>query len=151
MANTLLTVEEIDVNEVQGGSSRWIPLHVSAEFNSEKVIDALLNAEKINVNAESCRKCTPLHIAAEHGHTDTINALIQNRANVKVVNKNGSTPLHLAAACSKWVVMILIVNGADLLLKNKDGKTPRYLLLKHIAEDDDIKRILKAAENNLKN
>ncbi|MGL9681460.1 MAG: hypothetical protein ACR5K2_00290 [Wolbachia sp.] len=42
--------------------------------------------------------------------------------------------------------MIFIVNGVDPLLKDKDGKNLRYLLLKYIAEDDDIMRILKAAE-----
>lgn len=44
-----------------------------------------------------------------------------------MIDRDGNTPLHLAATQNKWVVEILIINGAHPLLKNTDDKTPMDL------------------------
>ena len=47
----------------------------------------------VNVNAKNEFKKTPLMIAARNGHTDIINLLLRNSADVNAEQKDGSTAL----------------------------------------------------------
>ncbi|WP_341821499.1 ankyrin repeat domain-containing protein [Wolbachia endosymbiont (group A) of Myopa testacea] len=67
-----------------------------------------------------------MHLTAEYGRIGTVNALIQNGADVNALDQRGWTPLHFAARDGdEDIVGVLITNGANPLLKNKDGSTPR--------------------------
>lgn len=43
---------------------------------------------------------TPLHEAAQNGHTDILKYLLSKGANPELVDTNGRTPLHLACISS---------------------------------------------------
>ncbi|WP_343033100.1 ankyrin repeat domain-containing protein [Wolbachia endosymbiont of Atemnus politus] len=67
---------------------------VALNDDDGKFVQALIK-RGVNVNAENQDSSTPLHLAAEHGHTDIVNAIIQNRANVIVVNIKMEVPLYI--------------------------------------------------------
>jgi len=54
--------------------------------------------------------------------------LLKEKLNLEVSNKNGNTPLHLAAEmCKLEVVELLLKSGSKLEAKNVDGNTPLLL------------------------
>ena len=61
-----------------------------------KEIKVAGNAES-DPNARNENGDTPLHIAAHHGQTEAIAALIAKGADPNARNENGDTPLHIAA------------------------------------------------------
>jgi ankyrin repeat protein len=53
-------------------------------------------------------------------------------ADVKVVDKDGDTPLHSAASSGHWdVVKYLVEKGADVKAANKDGDIPLHLAVRY--------------------
>ena len=49
------------------------------------------------MNARNHRKRTPLHVAAEEGEEDFITFLLSNKADANISDRDGYTPLDLAA------------------------------------------------------
>jgi len=63
--------------------------------------------------------------AALWGQLGLVRELLEKGADVKVANRDGNTPLHLAAfMCHQEVVDLLIEHGAQLDRKNNRGETP---------------------------
>ena len=78
-------------------------------------------ADVTNWNAGWVR---PLHLAAEHGHTECVTALLRHGADINVRELTGLTPLHGAAAgghvdCFEKLVQ----SGADTTLINYRNET----------------------------
>ncbi|KAH6936293.1 hypothetical protein HPB50_015223 [Hyalomma asiaticum] len=85
---------------------------------------------------------TPLHLACYFGHFDVAELLLEHGAYVDVINREGDTPLHKAAYTGReGLVMLLLKHNADVFIINCEGQSPRQ-----VAKDEDIKRILAAAE-----
>eukprot|EP00919_Chromeraceae_sp_WS-2016_P067531 GHVR01159587.1.p1 GENE.GHVR01159587.1~~GHVR01159587.1.p1 ORF type:complete len:118 (+),score=19.32 GHVR01159587.1:1281-1634(+) len=82
---------------------------------------------------EDTNKRTPLHYAAEGGHLNTVERLLDRGADVRCVDKDKFTPLHLAAKRGDVkLVELLLHRGADLNSKAKIGsKTVLYLACEH--------------------
>lgn len=81
------------------------PLHFAAQHGHTDVVEVLLKAKGININAvDDGYGDTPLHFAALYVYTPEIRFVLENRANVNTQDKDGNTLLHLAAlhggACS---------------------------------------------------
>jgi ankyrin repeat protein len=97
------------------------PLHLAAETVSytetTELIDFILETGKFDINGVDDNGRTPLHYAIEE-YPATINArhLIQLGADPGIADKNGVTPLHLAAKNAKSMDLI-----DELLLKVKTG------------------------------
>ncbi|NEJ84107.1 hypothetical protein GR268_47605, partial [Rhizobium leguminosarum] len=49
-----------------------------------------------SINLQDEQGCTPLHEAAENGHTEIIALLFQAGGDIYIKNRNGATPLHKA-------------------------------------------------------
>lgn len=62
---------------------------------------------------------TALHMACYTGQDTVANELVNCGANINQPNRNGSTPLHLAAASSNGVLCLelLVNNGADVTMQ----------------------------------
>lgn len=60
-------------------------------------IASSLLSYKADPNAASKAGFTPLHLAAESGHTDMSGLLIENGSHVNAKANNALTPLHLCA------------------------------------------------------
>ena len=97
--------------------------------------DALPNAIKVlkdnditYMNAPDNDGWTPLHRAAQEGHTEVIEALIDAGAKVNAQDNNGITPLHRAAIYGQTeVIEALITAGAKVNAQdNVCGRTPLH-------------------------
>ncbi|XP_077519316.1 oxysterol-binding protein-related protein 1-like [Amblyomma americanum] len=123
----------------------------AARSGSYTVVENLLNnatANKVapNVDCKGTQKAnlgwTPLHLACYFGHFDVAELLLEHGAYVDVINCEGDTPLHKAAYTGReGLVMLLLKHNADVFIINCEGQSPR-----DVAKDEDIKRILAAAE-----
>jgi len=97
-------------------------------------------AAGVDVNAkQKYTGRTPLDRAAEGGHKEIAELLIEKGADVNAKKEDGQTPLYSAALYShKEIVELLIANGAEVNAKNKYGETP--LNLSFVGETADLLR-----------
>ena len=72
---------------------------------------------------------TPLYTACEEGHTDVVEALIADKAEVDQVNsEDGFTPLHIACFSGVVdVIKLLLENGADVTKRDNTGNNPLHI------------------------
>ena len=65
-----------------------------------------------------------LHWASLDGYTEIVMLLLENKCDVNVTTKKGSTPLMIAARKNKMdTVRALVEAGCDITIRNKKGKT----------------------------
>ncbi|CAG5093788.1 Similar to CG7457: Tonsoku-like protein (Drosophila melanogaster) [Cotesia congregata] len=101
-------------------------LHVACINNNiQEVVNLLAAGHPVDVRDHM--GWTPLHEAANYGHIEIVQLLIDHGANVNDPGgpKCGNiTPLHDAASCGHFSVMnLLIKHGADITLKSKEGES----------------------------
>lgn len=82
--------------------------------------------QKAAINKQDDRLRTPLYLAAYSGYVKTVEALLKEGADVKLVSSEGWSPLH-AAADNLEITKMLIAHGADVNLQKKDLWTPLHL------------------------
>lgn len=96
---------------------------------SPKVISALINGPKINVEARTLQDESPLMLAALQGMTDICEQLIAKDADV---NKPGWTPLHYAATNGHLaVIKLLLEEHAYIDAASPNGTTPLMMAAKY--------------------
>ncbi len=70
---------------------------------------------------------TPLHQAADRGHTEVVKILLKAGAKVNAKENRGNTPLHSAVSGGHAeTVKILLVSGANVNAKTEYGRTPLH-------------------------
>jgi ankyrin repeat protein len=72
-------------------------LHFAAKDGCDKVINALLSSPNIDVNIKSKRARTALSYAAEYGHLNIVNLLLQHSADAMLSLRMRDLPICLAA------------------------------------------------------
>jgi ankyrin repeat protein len=84
---------------------------------------------------------TPLHYAAAYSHTNIVELLLANKADVNAKDRYGETPLHLAASKGeKAIVKLLLATKAEVNARSNSGETPLHLAV--ISGDKDAVKIL---------
>ena len=74
---------------------------------------------------------TPLHSAAEEGHRDVVQLLLEMNAEIEIRDRSGNTPLHLAASEGhRDLVQLLLEKSAEIEAKSSSGQTPLFLAAK---------------------
>ena len=98
------------------------PLTIAVRQGQEKVVDALLAQQMVNVDISNKRGETPLMVAAEQGHRKIAVALLDKVKDVNIQSNEGDTPLMEAAEKGqKDIVEALLENGARVDVSNKKG------------------------------
>jgi ankyrin repeat protein len=94
-----------------------------------KIFDLLLAHPKVKVDDVDGKGQTAVHFAASASNVIAVQKLLENRADPNIADKNGVTPLHLAAKNKDTTELIDIIletgqcniNGVD-----DDGRTPLH-------------------------
>ncbi|KAF0900983.1 hypothetical protein E2562_037164 [Oryza meyeriana var. granulata] len=112
----------------------WNVMHAkSTDETNKEAFDAV--ALRRLINSKSDGGVTPLHLAALHGHAESVQLLLDLGASVSEVTINdgstidligsGSTPLHYAACGGSAVCcQLLVAAGANMRSQNTNGLTP---------------------------
>ena len=118
--------------------------------NNLRTVLALINADTMVDDPE--RDFSPLMLAAGHGSTEVIKALIDHGVSVDRCNSRNETSLLIACRHKQWdAAKLLYDNGANVFIKNKDNKCAFNIakeehgvsLLQYMAEKvDDIRQRL---------
>ena len=97
-------------------------LHIASQNGDESMIRTLYLA-RANATVTDNEDRTPMHLAAEKGHTGVVEFLADKfKASVFDRTKDGSTLMHIAALNGHPdTAMVLFKKGVPLLMPNKDG------------------------------
>ncbi|KAJ3590434.1 hypothetical protein NHX12_008385 [Muraenolepis orangiensis] len=106
VAQLLNAKAEPNVAESRAG---WTPLHLAC-INCSFTSVLQLISHQADVNAANEYKDTPLHLAAQHGCTAIMKALLLNGADRTLLDSSGSTPLDLARKGRREEIVQLLVN-----------------------------------------
>ncbi|KAF1954423.1 hypothetical protein CC80DRAFT_550448, partial [Byssothecium circinans] len=115
---------------------RQMQLIRGAKMGDIRLIKSLLaeknlrkDYEDIDINTRGEAELTALMITAEQGLQEIGRLLIENEADVNAKNKNGETPLWLAAENGhETIVKLLLDTGkVDVNSKGQRGRTPLWL------------------------
>ncbi|KAK5643953.1 hypothetical protein RI129_007798 [Pyrocoelia pectoralis] len=94
---------------------------------------------------------TPLHLAAVHGRSHIIQALLKQNIDVNASDESGKTPLHWAAVKGHLnVVEVLLSHSANVNKADNDGMTVlHYLFMMNVERDAEIITLLLENHGNL--
>jgi ankyrin repeat protein len=105
------------------------PLHVAIQEDQWNIVDILLK-KKADLNAVTDSGVTCLHFGAaistgSAASKDGVEKLINLMKQVDLVNKNGKTPLHVAAEKGNLdAIKLLLMANASTTIKDGWGRTP---------------------------
>lgn len=106
----------------------WRPIHAACYHEFSKSTAWLLTLEvELSPQCEEMAGYTPLHmlICTKVANYKLIELMIDSGADIKAVDKNLDTPLHLAVYWGHLdVVKLLVSRGANLHVLNKKARNP---------------------------
>ncbi|KAH8774528.1 ankyrin repeat protein, partial [Diaporthe sp. PMI_573] len=101
------------------------PLHDAAKSGKLDEVCSLILHHQADIQATTSSGETPLHVAAENGHTAVVEALLKNGADIQSTTHGSETALHTAAKTGHYeVVETLLKHGAKVTVKDRDGLRP---------------------------
>jgi len=96
-------------------------MHDAVRYNNISALQILFQKSNINTSRKNVNGNTPLHVAALHGHCESIALLLEHEADPTMMNENNELPIHRAIARSQVGAVKLLATGSDLELESGDG------------------------------
>jgi hypothetical protein len=117
------------VEVAEPGTKRAALWEACQRNDAQAVVEMLGTAEgRSLLEVGDRRRFTPLDIAASFGNPEMVDALLKAGANPRARARNGETPLHAAARCTRAggqaVRQLLLDAGADPLIRSTLGERP---------------------------
>ena len=102
----------------------FTPLGLACFFGRYEIARYLvLKGADVNLSSNNGFNVFPLHSAAAGNYTDIARLLVENGAQVNVMQQAGSTPLHSAAQHGNLELLILLLEyGAEVNIRMEGGK-----------------------------
>nr|XP_046251764.1 ankyrin repeat and SOCS box protein 14 isoform X2 [Scatophagus argus] len=114
----------------QTGPLNRTALHESAFLGLENFVYLLLESDA-NPNACDIKKKTPLALAAQNGHLNVVEVLLQKGAHVWCESESGSVLFDAAASGNPDIISLLLDHGADPNLPLYSGHLPIHRVAYH--------------------
>ena len=144
---TLIDAPDVNLNlRTETGHT---PLHAAAN-NGRAASARLLIDAGANINISDKYQQTALHLAAYFGYDDIVDALIKRPdVNLNVRNKDGNTPLHIAADNGRAASARLLIDaGADINISDHKQRTALHMAA-DLGDDDIVDALIKRPDVNL--
>jgi ankyrin repeat protein len=148
--------------KLKPGEIDYKPIHSACRWNTAPIdeIKKLLNNPKAVVCIDPGNGNTPLHIAAQNGHSNIVEILLGLNAPINVQNSSGNTPAHMSIEYDYYATSKMLVDaGADLEIKNqkdcpaKKGiegtKNYIFMPLFDAKTTDEVMKVLDACLSNI--
>ncbi|XP_033943418.1 dynein axonemal heavy chain 12 isoform X2 [Pseudochaenichthys georgianus] len=117
-------------NVDQTGPLNRTALHESAFLGLENFVHLLLES-CADPNARDIKKKTPLALAAQNGHLNVVEALLQKGANVCCESESGPVLFDAAASGNPDIISLLLDHGADPNQPLSSGHLPIHRVAYH--------------------
>ena len=132
----------IRIRKVKRNQYGETDLHIASRKGDVGRLRDLLSTNPQFVNEQDHSGYTPLHEAANHGHSDCVKLLLDYNANINVVNvgDHGVTPLQDAVANNKIETVKIMLN----YLKRQQGYLEDEFLpsLMNYAKSEEMKELI---------
>ncbi|KAL0274575.1 UNVERIFIED_CONTAM: hypothetical protein PYX00_002676 [Menopon gallinae] len=103
-------------------------LHEASWKGYSKCVEALCQANKVNLQVKNFGGFAPLHLACQNGHNQSCRELLMANCNPDTQNNYGDTPLHTSARYGHaGVTRILISADCHMSDQNKNGDTALHI------------------------
>jgi ankyrin repeat protein len=125
----LLFKHRVDLTAIRGISGRT-PLHLAVwHMRDSKVLDMLVGAARIDIDARDEIGCTAAHIASATCDAGALARLVAAGANLELADDNGDTPLlYSRFDASDQIAVMLLAAGVNANAKNNRGSTLCHLI-----------------------
>ncbi|XP_071086410.1 putative ankyrin repeat protein RF_0381 [Haliotis cracherodii] len=108
-------------------------LHMACEGGNVELVKYVLALNSVDINSRTEDGRTPAMVAASKGHKDMLKLLVNEGADLSLVNNDGEDALHISLLCEnmemvKYILTqdVVNINGAE-----KNGMTPVLLAAEH--------------------
>ncbi len=103
-------------------------LHQACYQNQSEVVEALIRAGRVDLDAPNDDGDTPLLMACQNQNVYLVEILLKAGADPNRKLLDGFSPLHYAASGGNYpIARALLMGGGDSNLRNLDGETPLIL------------------------
>lgn len=121
------------------------PIYDLAVEGEYEVLKEILSKDSTQVAEIDEYGFTPLHGVASEDYVEVAQLLLEHGADVRAVNDEGVTPLHLASTAE--MASLFLDNGAEIDALTHDGITPLNLAASEYRSVDLIQELLRRGAN----
>uniref|UniRef100_A0A8C6KXP8 Ankyrin repeat and sterile alpha motif domain containing 1B n=4 Tax=Nothobranchius TaxID=28779 RepID=A0A8C6KXP8_NOTFU len=128
--DVVLKLLQFEASTTAADSKGCFPLHLAAWRGDVDIVRILINHGPTNcyVNQQNHERETPLHCAAQYGHSEVVSVLLQELTDPTMRNNRQETPLDLAALYGRLQVVRMLVSAhPNLMSSHTRLHTPLHL------------------------